>query len=182
MNKLPLEYINTWKKSGMVVPSSKYLIKKCLRAINFDTAKVIVEFGMGDGCITHEILKKCGADTQLISFELNEKFCEYCSDKFKGHPSLQIVNESAFEFQNWLQQNNIEKVDYLVSSLPITFFDKADMTNLLQDIRKILTPNGRFIQYQYSLQHKGILKSVFPEVSVDFTILNMPPAFIYKCA
>jgi len=177
-----IEYIHTIRKSGTVTPSSKYLIKKCLKHIAFDKAKVIVEFGMGNGCITEEILKKCGENTILISFELNKKFCDYCTDKFKHKKSLKIYNQSAFDFQYWLAQNNILEVDYFISSLPISIFEKSKTAALLENAKKFLKEEGNFIQYQYSLNNQRLIKSVFKKVSVDFTVLNMPPAFIYNCA
>ena len=53
--------------------------------------------------------------------------------------------------------------------------------NILDSTMKILTKDGVFIQYQYSLNAKKLLKSKFEKVNVDFTALNLPPAFIYHC-
>ena len=52
------ESIKSMKTSGSIAPSSKYLIQKCLKNVNFDKAEVILEFGVGDGVITEEILKR----------------------------------------------------------------------------------------------------------------------------
>ncbi|KAA1241578.1 class I SAM-dependent methyltransferase [Aquimarina sp. RZ0] len=182
MNFSSLEYINTLRESGTVLQSSKYLINRCLKNIAFDKAKVIVELGMGNGCITKEILERCDNNTTIISFEVNKKFCSYCQNKFKNNLSLKILNKSAFDFQDILEQNNISEVDYIISSLPISLFDKNDTTKLLTNLKKTLKKEGHFIQYQYSLNHLKLIKNIFPKVTVDFTMLNIPPAFIYNCA
>ena len=182
MNLTPLEYINTLSKSGTVAPSSKFLIKKCLKNIDFKEAKVIVEFGMGEGCITGEILKKCAKDTLLLSFEINPKFYDYCQGKFKDYSNFKPYNESAFEFKKCLNELGIEKVDYFISSLPIALLDKQKAEALFQEAKTILSTNGQLIQYQYSLNNRRLINSVFPKVTMDFTFLNLPPAFIYHCS
>ena len=182
MNLLSLEYINTLRKSGTIIPSSKYLINKCLEDLELRDAKVVIEFGMGNGCITKEILKRSGNDTVVLSFEINKKFCSYCKDKFDGFSSLKIINESAFNLQSVLLENSITKVDYVISSLPISLFNDKDTLNLLENVKKHLKKGGRFIQYQYSLDNEKLIKRTFNEVNREFTLLNVPPAFIYKCA
>lgn len=182
MTFLPLEYISTIKKSGTITSSSKHLVKKCIKNVDFRKASVIIEFGMGDGCITQEILKKSNKDTLVISFEINPKFCVHCKEKFKNYSSLKICNSSAFDFESVLQENNISKVDYVISSLPISLFGKSKTLTLLENVKSYLNPDGLFIQYQYSLDSERFIKEVFTTVNRDFTLLNIPPAFIYKCA
>ena len=50
---------------GSVIPSSKFLVKNLLDRIDWDRARVVVEFGPGVGTITREVLKadafRCGA-------------------------------------------------------------------------------------------------------------------------
>ncbi len=182
MNFASLEYLNTISKSGTIIPSSKYLIHKCLEDLALDKAKVVLEFGMGDGCITKEILKRVGKETTLLSFEINKRFCTYCAEKFDDFPTLKILNESAFNFQKALLEHAIYKVDYVVSSLPMSLFDKKETLGLLERVKEHLTDQGRFIQYQYSRDNEKLIKNTFEKVTREFTFLNIPPAFVYKCA
>ena len=182
MNFFSLEYINTLKKSGTILPSSKYLIAKCLKGLELNKAKVVVEFGMGDGCITREILNRTGDETLLFSFEINPRFCMHCKHKFEGNTSLKIVNESAFNFKSVLQDNAIAKVDYVISSLPMSLFSKKDTLALLESVKKYLMVDGYFIQYQYSLGNEKLINNTFDTVSRQFTFLNLPPAFVFKCS
>ena len=55
---------------GAVAPSSKFLMKKRLKSVDFSKAKVIVELGPGTGVFTKGILDKMTDDAKLFSFEL----------------------------------------------------------------------------------------------------------------
>ncbi|MBJ7880725.1 class I SAM-dependent methyltransferase [Gelidibacter salicanalis] len=176
-----LEYISTIKTSGTIGSSSKHLINKCLKGLNFNEPKIILEFGMGNGCITKEILKKVNQDTTIYSFETNPKFYKYSKNKFKDNCNLNIYHTSALNFDKVMKAYSINKVDYVISSLPISLFEEADTNLLLNKIKRYLSVNGRFVQYQYSLNKHGLFKSLFKEVKVDFALWNLPPAFIYNC-
>jgi phospholipid N-methyltransferase len=80
-----------------------------------------------------------------------------------------------------LHELGIEKVDYLISSLPLAILPKADLDVLFKKIPQYLINDGNFVQYQYSLNKYKFLKSVFNSVKLDFTPINLPPAFIYRC-
>jgi phospholipid N-methyltransferase len=55
-------------------------------------------------------------------------------------------------------------------------------SEIIEQSRQILTPEGRFLQYQYALQDYGLLKDSFARVNVGFTLANLPPAFVYSCS
>ena len=71
------------KTRGAVAPSSPQLIKKMLAELDFSEAKLIVEFGIGDGCFTEQILEKMRPDARLICFEIDPKCCEIVRNRFK---------------------------------------------------------------------------------------------------
>jgi len=64
------EAILSFKTSGTIRPSSKYLIHACLKDIDFERAENIIEFGAGNGCITSEIISRKRKGANLYSFEL----------------------------------------------------------------------------------------------------------------
>lgn len=175
------EAVNSIKTSGTIIPSSKYLINDCLNDINFSNNNIILEFGAGNGCITDELLKRNTPESHLISFEVNSKFFKYCKDQFMYYENFTMVNHSAIYFDEVLGQQAIEKVDYIISSLPLALLDENDVLMLLEKILKFLKQDGCFIQYQYSLDKYKLLKQNFSKVKVDFTLINIPPSFVYKC-
>lgn len=169
------------KTSGSIAPSSKYLVQKCLKHVDFEKAKVILEFGVGDGVITEEIIKKAKPDCKVIAIEINENLFDYTRQKLGTINNLELVLGSAWDFDNILAQHDIDKVDYIISSLPLSLFKKHEIENLFERIPAALSANGAFIQYQYSIGKYAYLKTVFNKVGVDFTIRNAPPALIFTC-
>ena len=87
------ESIKNIKSVGTITRSSKFLCRGMIKPVNFDQADVIVELGAGDGVITEHILKKMKKDAKLLSFEVNEKFCDQIR-KIKDD-RLIIVEDSA---------------------------------------------------------------------------------------
>ena len=175
------EVINSIKHIGAIAPSSKYLANNIIKHINFEDNQIIMEFGCGNGAITKQILKKMHSSSRLISLEINDPFMKHCQDKFKVYDNFEIYNHCAIEFDLLLKQLEIEKVDYLISSLPLAILNKADLDVLFKKIPQYLINDGSFLQYQYSLNKYKFLKSVFDSVKLGFTPINLPPAFVYKC-
>lgn len=169
------------KTSGSITPSSRHLVRKCLKNVDFENAKVIVEFGVGDGVITEELLKKLNPNCRLIALEINENLCAYSRERFEEFPNLELHCTSAFDFDSLLKKLDIDKVDYFISSLPLSLFKKHEIEGLFNKIPDYLAGGGAYIQYQYSLGKYPYFKQVFDQVSVDFTIRNAPPALIFTC-
>ncbi len=174
------EAIKNLKTSGTLVPSSRFLVKRILKGINFSTSELIVEFGSGNGIITKEILKKIKPSATLICFEINETF--YLELKKIEHKQLIILNASAENVQQEIENLGFRQVDTFISSLPLTMLPKKLSTGIIENSHKILIENGCFIQYQYSTQFLKQFKSIFKEkVTLGFEPLNIPPAFLYVC-
>ncbi|WP_299105491.1 rRNA adenine N-6-methyltransferase family protein [uncultured Tenacibaculum sp.] len=174
------EAVKSYKTSGTVAPSSRFLAKRMLKQINFSKAEVIVELGPGDGAITKRILKKIQSNTVLVCFEINDAF--YKELKEINHPQLIVLKSSAEDIRKELSKLGYTKVDYIVSSLPLTIIPKEISSNILRECYNSLNINGLFIQYQYSLTYYKKLKKVFGDfIELDFEPLNFPPAFVYKC-
>ena len=175
------EVISSIKNIGAIAPSSRFLTKNILKDIVFKENQVILEFGPGNGAITKQILKRMPKSSTLISLEINEQFFEHCKSKFLTYNNFKIFSHSAVEFDTVLDKLSINKVDHLVSSLPLAILPKQDLNDLFEKIPNHIKDNGSFVQYQYSLNKYRFLKRFFETVELDFTLVNIPPAFVYKC-
>lgn len=172
--------VKNLKTSGTITPSSRYLAKKMLSKIDFSSANVLVELGPGNGAITRKILHKLHKDATLVCFEINDVF--YQQLKKIDHPQLVVLNASAEDIVEELQKLGYQKSCHIVSSLPLTIIPDDISDTILKNSFSSLESNGTFIQYQYSLTYFKKLKKVFKDaISLDFEILNIPPAFIYRC-
>jgi len=174
------EAVKTIKSSGAILPSSKWLTKRVVNAIDFSNARVIVEFGAGNGVFTKEILSKSNRDTKLVVFEVNQFFYD---ELLKiDDDRITVINGSADGLLDYLCKNGYENVDYIISSLPLTNMPKSIVNIILKEAYNVLSTSGAFLQYQYSLGFYKKLKSVFKnKISVKFEPFNFPPAFLYVC-
>ncbi|MEQ1561753.1 MAG: rRNA adenine N-6-methyltransferase family protein [Nitrospira sp.] len=170
------KFLKNWREIGSVAPSSKFLVEKMVQPVDFDNALVIVEFGPGSGCITKELLRKMRKDAKLIVFETNKDFYR---DLHKIKDSrITIYNESAVNLEKHLGQNS---VDVIVSGIPLAVLKNKDKFSLLKSSYNSLVSGGKYIQFQYSLESQKELEDTFGSISIDFTPLNIPPAFVFSC-
>ncbi len=166
------------KQVGSITPSSRFLVKKMCSQINFNTAEVIVELGSGTGVFTQEILKRAKPDCKIFIFELNEDFFAILKQKFNDKRII-LVNESAEHMEDVLHKHNVKQVDAIISSLPLTIIPEPAKTNILKKSHEILKIDGVYVQYQYTLSAKKLIESVFGKLNLNFSLINIPPAFIY---
>jgi phosphatidylethanolamine/phosphatidyl-N-methylethanolamine N-methyltransferase len=168
------------KSIGAMRPSSRILTDKMLQNIPFKRTKVFVELGPGTGVFTKEILSQMSDDSLLFVFEVNDEFFSNLQKKLKDKRCI-LIHDTAENISVHLNERGIEKADVIVSSLPLANFEEGLRTDILKTAYENLQENGKFIQYQYSLQAKNILTDIFSQVNIDFTLWNLPPAFIYTC-
>jgi phosphatidylethanolamine/phosphatidyl-N-methylethanolamine N-methyltransferase len=69
----------------------------------------------------------------------------------------------------------------VVSSLPLANFPEKLKMNILTKSAASMHEESLYIQFQYSLNAKKAIKSVFSSVGITFTAVNFPPAFVYTC-
>ncbi|MBI2099879.1 MAG: methyltransferase domain-containing protein [Candidatus Vogelbacteria bacterium] len=169
-------FLKNWKEVGSITPSSRFLAERLLDRARLREARVVVELGAGLGTITKRILRHVGAGCRIVTFEINPLFCERLR-RF-GDSRLEVVNDSALALGDYLRE---ARIDYLVSGLPLATLGRPNKRVLLRQIHQSLAADGRYVQFQYSLESYRELKSVFSDVRLTFALLNTPPAFIYQC-
>lgn len=157
-----------------------FLVRHLVRGIDFASAKVIVEFGVGTACITKRLLRSMRPDARLISLEINPAFVEEA--RRIQDPRLTLRLACATTLPRILEEEGVEEVDAVVSSLPLSIMDPDVVDRILDVARDSLGPEGKFLQYQYSLSQRHRMSLRYSDVAVGFTLLNVPPAFVYDCS
>lgn len=165
---------------GSITPSSSFLAKKMLRHIDFSKDNVIVEFGPGTGNFTKIILEKMTPNSRLYTFELNSEFFQILKQEMKDE-RVSIICDSASKIKEYLAKDGINEVDYIVSSLPLSLIPSEVRNDIVAQSYDTLKKGGKMTQFQYSQQCKGIFKKHFTSLNTDFTLVNIPPAFVYVC-
>jgi phospholipid N-methyltransferase len=164
---------------GALSPSSSFLTKKMLAPIVFETAQCIVEFGPGTGVFTKIMLQKMRPDAVLLAFEINPTFIEELQNIKDDR--LIIINDSAEKIEDYLNKYNQKSADFIVSSLPFAMIPDEVVHAILTNSDNMLSDEGKYIQFQYSLNAKKKLEAYFSKVVIRFTFFNLPPAFVYIC-
>ncbi len=182
LNRLDLffETIKNIKTVGAIKFTSNPAIQKMVEDGLVSQSKTVVEFGAGNGCITKGILNALPKDGQLMSFEINEKFCEEIRNTISDD-RFTFVEDSAADIEKYLNKAGIDQVDTILSSIPLSLMPDEVSNQILKEAYRKLKPGGRFIQIQYSFLSKKGLEAVFDEVSNSLEPRNVPPAFIFLC-
>ena len=170
------QFFKNKKMVGAITPSTKFLGKKMLKNIDFNSSKLLIELGPGTGVFTDLIIEQMAKDAQLYVFEVNKNFYANLVDKIND-PRVKILNDSAENIEKYINK----EVDVIISSLPLMVFSNELRENVITTSYKSLKKDGIYLQFQYTLQSKKILQKTYDKVDVSFTIKNIPPAFIYSC-
>jgi phospholipid N-methyltransferase len=165
---------------GSVIPSSRFLINGLLKQVDWNRARVIVEYGPGVGTITTEILKRLHRDGTLIVFELNGDFVDYLRRSLKD-PRVHIVHGSAERVGEVVRELGLERADYIISGIPFSTMPTEVRASILSNTHAALGRRGRFLVYQFSPAVGQHLTERFSEVKKGFEPLNILPAWLFFC-
>jgi phospholipid N-methyltransferase len=162
---------------GSIAPSSRFLCQRMLKKVNWSKAGVIVELGPGTGAFTKAIIRKKRPDSVYILVERDPQFRAMLRDRF---PEA-VIREEAVNIGQYVNEMGVDHADVIISGLPFANFPEELRATILNEVQTVLAPGGLFITFQYSLQLQSELEARFSQVDVEFTPLNIPPAFIYTC-
>jgi phospholipid N-methyltransferase len=165
---------------GSIVPSSRFLIKQLLEPINFNRARVIVEYGPGVGGITAEVLRHMRADATLIAIEMNPDFVRYLGAAIDDK-RLRVIEGSAAQVDEILRRFGFLRADYIISGIPFSTIPAPERERILRKTHDVLEPGGAFLVYQFSTRVLQDLQRVFGYVGRKFQPLNLLPAHLFIC-
>ncbi|MDD9890651.1 MAG: hypothetical protein OXU30_09955 [Gammaproteobacteria bacterium] len=174
-----INLIKNIRTTGTITPSSKNLVRRLLSPINFAEGPRNFFVRPGNGWGYPFQVKRLGAQSLLGCLEVNNEFVAQlnCVEDSR----LRVYNACASSLRQILDELGIDKVDYVVSSLPLALIDHDIVESILVEVDSNLKEGGRFLQYQYSLANYSDMKPFFRDVKLKFTLRNMPPAFVYEC-
>lgn len=171
-----MKIIEDFKKKWMIWHSSKFLINKMLKNIDFSKDLTLVQFWSWKAVFVKEILKRMTKNSKLYVFEIDPE-CEKYSKILKNDKRLFYINDSAENVSKYI----FYEVDAIVSTLPFASLPKKLLFKIVNEAKKILKEKWLFLQYQYFLTDKKSIENIFSKKSkLSFTPLNFPPAFVYK--
>jgi phospholipid N-methyltransferase len=169
------------KMLGSLIPSSRFLIERLLKQIDWEQARIIVEYGPGVGTFTGEMLRLMRPDALLIAVETNLEFVDFLHRSYTD-PRLFVVQESAAEVEKLLAELGISGVDYVLSGIPLSTIPDRERVEILRSTHRVLLPEGAFLVYQFSPKVLPDLERIFSRVTRSFEPLNVLPAQVFYCA
>jgi phospholipid N-methyltransferase len=165
---------------GSIIPSSRFLVNELLRPIDWQQARVIVEYGPGVGVITAEILRRMRSDALLIVIELNPDFVTHLRSSFPDE-RLRVVEGSAEAVGEILESFGHGKANYIISGIPFSTIPAAVRERILRNTSTALAPGGAFLVFQFSTRVLEDLQRVFHYVRRKFEPFNVLPAHLFFC-
>lgn len=163
---------------GSIIPSSRTLIDRMLKPVDWANTKLFVEYGPGVGTFTRPILDKLAPDATLLAIDTNPDFCDYLKRTIPDS-RLQIVNGSAADVVQIVRDLGFEHADYVVSGLPFSTLPAGVGPAIAHATADVLRVGGAFLVYQFSPKVRDFIALAFPRIDHAFELINVPPAQLY---
>ncbi|MEL7426750.1 MAG: methyltransferase [Bacteroidota bacterium] len=173
--KTGLELAKNFFVTGALVETNSEVEFEICRHLPKSENAVIVEFGMGHGNITQQILNTISPASKLYAFEVNPDFCEHVKQTINDK-RLTIINDGA---EN-LMKHVAGDVDGIISSIPFSFISKNKRGEILKDSHESLVNEGYFSQVLLTKFKTKEFQKVFAECDV-LTLKGFPTYYIYHC-
>ncbi len=165
---------------GSLIPSSRFLVDRVLRQVDWARARTIVEYGPGVGTITGEILRRLRPDGSLVTIEMNRDFVHYLR-RTTPDKRLHVVEGSAAEVEPILKERRLPHADYVISGIPYSTMPVEVRDRILRSTHDVLHQDGAFLVYQFTRAVLPGLRDTFALVDQEFEPRNIMPARLFFC-
>ncbi len=160
-----------------IVPSSKAMVERVASKMDFNRARVIAEYGPGEGVHSREIARRMTPDSHLLLFELDPAFARDLERQFADDPRVHVIHGDAASLPFELKRHGIASCDYILSGIPFSILKIEKKRALLRKTYDALAPNGIFIIYQVTNELKQHA-TLFEHGESEYFLQNIPPMFI----
>ena len=180
-------FLHNPARIGAVAASGPVLCCELVTWLEADKAEAIAELGPGTGAVTREVIRQKSPDTKFFAVELDP---EIYRELHKNMPELKLFNANACDLSDLCRQENIEKLNAVVSGLPWATFPEKLQRSVLSAITQSLVSGGKFTTFAYlqgllmpgGQRFRKLLNEYFSSVTASRVIWrNLPPAITYRC-
>lgn len=161
--------------TGAISETSRQVEIDICKHISKEDNKIIVEFGMGHGNITQEILNTIAPTSKVYAFEVKESFCNHVR-KTIADDRLIIINDGAQNLKKHVKDN----INTVISSIPFSFFSKEKGMAIIQDAYDLLENNAYYSQVLYTKFNFKKFQKIFEECEMTSN-KNFFTEYIYHC-
>ena len=171
-------FIKHPKMVGSIIPSSRILINRMLDPVDWESTRLVVEYGPGVGTFTRPILDQLGPDATLVTVDTNPDFTSFLRHSIDD-PRLVAVTGSAADVEKILEERALGKADYVLSGLPFSTLPPGVGEKIAEATAKVLRPGGAFLIYQFSPKVRDFIAPHFERIDRGFEWVNVPPATLF---
>jgi phosphatidylethanolamine/phosphatidyl-N-methylethanolamine N-methyltransferase len=166
------------KEVGSIIPSSRFLERRIVRAAGVSDANVLVELGPGTGGTTRALLRAMKPGAHLLSIEINPRFVALLQEI--DDPRLIVHHGSAADIDTTLGRYELPTPDVILSGIPFSTIARAAGRDILRSVHDALQPGGLFVAYQVRDRVESLGREVFGRARVQTEIFNVPPMRVYR--
>ena len=163
---------------GSIIPSSRVLIDKMLRPVDWENTRLFVEYGPGVGTFTRPVLEKMRDDATLIAIDTNEEFIRYLRESIDDE-RLVAVTGSAADVEKIVRDHGFDHADYVLSGIPFSTLPPGLGDEIGQATARVIRPGGAFLVYQFSAKVFDFIEPWFDRIDRGFEWINVPPAKLF---
>lgn len=167
------------ERVGSVVPSSRFLEQRIVRAGALGRARVAVELGPGTGGTTRAFLRALPEDSSLLTIEIDPRFAERLEEEV-ADPRLVVHRGSAEQVREALAAHGHGHADVIVSGIPFSTMPEETGRRILERVWDALAPGGRFVAYQFRDRVADLGAEIAGPPEVELELRNVPPMRVYS--
>ena len=173
-------FLDNPREVGSIIPSSRFLERRIVRAAGVARARVVVELGPGTGGTTRALLHAMRPDARLLAIEINPRFVRLLEREGEHDPRLCVSQGSAAELAAALARHRLPPPDAILSGIPFSTMSAELGREILRAVHDALPPGGVFVAYQVRDRVETLGREVFGRPRVQTEILNVPPMRVYR--
>ena len=163
---------------GSIIPSSKILIQKMLKPVDWKKTRLFVEYGPGVGTFTRPILERLGPDAKLIAIDTNPDFIEFLNEDIDDD-SFIAVHGSAADVVKIIAESGFDHADFILSGLPFSTLPPGVGDEIGAATGRAIRDGGAFLVYQFSPKVREFIAPHFERIDRGFEWANVPPATLF---
>jgi phosphatidylethanolamine/phosphatidyl-N-methylethanolamine N-methyltransferase len=163
---------------GSVIPSSRYMERRIVKAAGLESARLVVELGPGTGGTTRAILRAMAPNAKLVSIEINPDFLPAL--RAIPDPRLLVEEGSAVDLSRILASHGLGAPDVVLSGIPFSTMKPELGRAIVRAVSDGLAPGGRFVAYQVRDRVEKLGREVFGPAAVSLELRNVPPMRVYR--
>ena len=158
---------------GSIVPSSRFLERRVVKAAGVSSAKNIVELGPGTGGTTRAILRAMAPGAKLLSIEINPDFHALVSCMEDDRHIAHLGDAQGLE--DIIQMYGLGAPEVVISGIPFSTMNQTSGSQIIMAISSVLAPGGHFVAYQVSKRVISLCQPLIGSGQVEVELFNIPP-------